>query len=1052
MPTSNLTITLNDNNGLLNVTSTNGVIVTGGGKSPSNSLTLTGSLSSLNGILATLTDSNNKLGNDNITASVSDSLTGLSYTCQLSINVASPLSIKTDSNIIGQGITTKIKNILIASNANENTNIVLTVSDLKGLLSVTPTNLTMLPNTEVVKLMGALFGVEAGSATTNIVMIDVVKGGLVNAFSSYYTAAFGNTTTAAVASSILTNIGVIAGQNGLTVQQVTDQTAYLTGKINASPPSSRVETIMSYLELWSTVDSDPTFGAIYGAASKAWNAAISLAVQYASSGKQDLHFTVSNITSIPTPISVTPTTSIPISSINVNVVGNNSNTITLYGSLSGVNSTLATLTDTNTSLGPDNLNISVEDFTSGLVTTAIDLVTVKPQISISGTLAGQTNTDAPSNLPIKPFSKLIISDLDPSLIQTATITLSSPGNGVLSNLGNGSYDNARGIYTVSGLPSVVTSTIQKLTFIPTPHLVAPKSSFTTTFTVTDVDSIIQPKVNISDFAGSGVMGKTDGQSLSATFTEPIGLFVDHKGNVLIAGGGAIRQISPSGIVSTPTSKDFFSWPSAVTEDSSGNLYVTDSSVQTNPASIAIGPGGNQIYKVSPTGQITTFAGSTTHGNTNGNGANASFNSPTGIVMDAKGNLFVADNLNNEIRKITPSGDVTTFAGSGLRGNVDGVGSNASFYLPDQLAIDSSGNIYVGDNGNREIRKISPDGNVTTIARGLDDPRGVAVDSIGNVYFSEYSTNAIKKIDLSGIITTVASSPNVATLSNVSILDIKLPDQVAIDSYGNLLVANRGNNDILKISLNTTPIASDSKTSVITTVSISPITVSGVSSTPVTTTDAIKVSPFTNLTILDPNAAQTETVTITLSSSANGVLTNTGSGTFNGNTGVYSVSGTIDSVNKEIQELIFTPAPHQLSPGKTQTTTFTLKVVDTCGETFTVIPTKVNSTANTTVPIKSSGSFSGANGTTSFLIDSGNYSTTITGFKNGDSIKFNFLNAAVTLNNSSSTDGLLNITSTDPANHNQVIIHLTGISAPQDASISNLVNFNSAIGFGLGSLS
>jgi sugar lactone lactonase YvrE len=547
------------------------------------------------------------------------------------------------------------------------------------------------------------------------------------------------------------------------------------------------------------------------------------------------------------------------------------------------------------------------------------------------------------------------------------------------------------------------------------------------------------------------MGKTDGPSLNATFTEPIGLFVDPKGNVLVAGSGAIRQISPSGVVSTPTGKDFFSWPSGVTKDSSGNLYVTDTSVQTNPAVIAIGAGGNQIYKVSPSGQITPFAGSTTHGNTNGNGANASFNAPTGIVMDANGNLFVADYFNNEIRKITPSGDVTTFAGSGLSGNADGLGINASFYLPDQLAIDSIGNLYVADNGNREIRKISPTGNVTTLARGLDDPRGVAVDNIGNVYFSEYSTNAIKKIDLSGSITTIVSSPNITSQGNVSILDIKLPMQLALDSLGNLLVANRGNNDILKISLNTAPIATDSTTSVITTASSSPITVTGALSSQATT-DAIKSSPFKNLTIQDPNAAQTETVTLTLSSSANGILSNTGPGTFNGSTGVYTVSGNTDSVNKAIQGLMFTPTPHQVTPGKTQTTTFKLNVVDTSGISITDTQTTVIVTANTTVSVKSAGTFSGANGTTSFLIDSGNYSTTITGFKTGDSIKFNFTNDVINVSNSSPSDSLLNITATDPANNNQVIVHLTGISASQEASISDLLSFNSNNGFGLGSLS
>ena len=223
--------------------------------------------------------------------------------------------------------------------------------------------------------------------------------------------------------------------------------------------------------------------------------------------------------------------------------------------------------------------------------------------------------------------------------------------------------------------------------------------------------------------------------------------------------------SDSGFVNAKLTDAEFSTAFGMCMDSSGNIYVTDA-------------GNNCIRMIDTAGTVSTFAGTGIPGNDDGTTATATFYSPTGICSDNFGNFYVADFLNHTIRKIDSDGLVTTLAGSGQPGFADGYATEAQFNYPRGICVDAEGNLYVGDSWNHRIRKITPDGNVTTYAGGGDQigtesegscingpvatarfytPCGVAVDNFGNVYVADALNHRIRKIDNFGNVTTVAGS-------------------------------------------------------------------------------------------------------------------------------------------------------------------------------------------------------------------------------------------------------------------------------------------------------
>jgi len=246
----------------------------------------------------------------------------------------------------------------------------------------------------------------------------------------------------------------------------------------------------------------------------------------------------------------------------------------------------------------------------------------------------------------------------------------------------------------------------------------------------------------------------------------------------------------------------FNNPRCIAVDSKGNLYVAD----TN---------NHRIRKITPNGDVSTFAGSSS-GYINSNGTSAQFNGPRDIAIDSEDNLYIADTSNHRIRKITPSGDVTTFAGSGTAGSADGSGTSAQFNAPYGIGIDSSNNnLYVVDYGNHRIRKITPNGDVTTFAGStegyrngygtyakFDNPMGIAVDSNGNLYVADSPNDSIRKITPNGHVSTFAGSVNgTAGYADGTGTSARFngPRDIAIDPNGNLYVTDHYNNRIRKIT-------------------------------------------------------------------------------------------------------------------------------------------------------------------------------------------------------------------------------------------------------------
>ena len=317
---------------------------------------------------------------------------------------------------------------------------------------------------------------------------------------------------------------------------------------------------------------------------------------------------------------------------------------------------------------------------------------------------------------------------------------------------------------------------------------------------------------VTTIAGSASPGVEDGPATSASFSDPFGIAVDKRGNVIVADGGQsnrIRRITVDGKVHTiaGANEGFadgnalqaqFNTPSGIAIDNVGNIIIADTS-------------NNRIRKLSSDGtKVSTIAGSGVAGFKDGRAGEAQFDGPIGIAVDKHGNVFVADAYNDSIRRITEDGAVTTFAGTGLPGFSDGQAPGAAFDTPCGVAVDKDGNVFVADTGNHAVRKITAQGEVTTIAGGtgaapqagevrFNRPVGIGVTHDGFLFISDEASGKIVRIAPDGEGKTYAGS--VAGFADNVGGDARLngPSSIAIDRQGVLFVADSQNYLIRQIA-------------------------------------------------------------------------------------------------------------------------------------------------------------------------------------------------------------------------------------------------------------
>lgn len=337
------------------------------------------------------------------------------------------------------------------------------------------------------------------------------------------------------------------------------------------------------------------------------------------------------------------------------------------------------------------------------------------------------------------------------------------------------------------------------------------------------------------YAGTGISGFSgDGNWTTAAKTStPTGVTIDNSGNIYIAdlGNKRIRKGNNSGIISTvagdgtigsggdggSATSAQLNYPPSICVDASGNIYISD---QAN----------NRIRKVNTSGIISTIAGTGVAGFSGDGGlaTSAQINYPYGITVDASGNIFFADFSNARVRKINTSGIITTIAGTGVTGNSGdgGPATSAQIWAPTGITVDALGNVYFTDQSNHLLKKINTSGIINTIAgtntsgytgdggpattAKLNFPRGVAIDGFGNIYIADRANHAIRKINTSGTISTIAGTGTGGFNGdggNPTFTKLFYPTDVTCDAAGNLYIADSWNNRVRLLCASTCTLSS-----------------------------------------------------------------------------------------------------------------------------------------------------------------------------------------------------------------------------------------------------
>jgi sugar lactone lactonase YvrE len=328
----------------------------------------------------------------------------------------------------------------------------------------------------------------------------------------------------------------------------------------------------------------------------------------------------------------------------------------------------------------------------------------------------------------------------------------------------------------------------------------------------------QSPVRVESFSGSGQAGFANSNGQVGQFNRPHGLAVDGKGNVYVSdrGNHAIRIVTSNGDIRTVAGNGnegnadgvgpaaSFKQPIAVAVDKSGSVYIADRD-------------NHVIRLIDPSGKVVTLAGTGTKGFANGPASSAQFNEPYGVTLGPDEKiLYVADYLNHAIRAIDLAAkQVTTLAGSGTAGFANGVGDKAQFNQPYNVKADANGRLYVPDQNNHAIRRVDPDGTVSTVAGNgqsgfadakpsearFNNPTGLAVAADGAIYVSDRNNHRIRKISPAGEVTTIAGDGTVGQQDGPGqTAKFNRPIDIVLANDGSLVVSEESNHRLRKILL------------------------------------------------------------------------------------------------------------------------------------------------------------------------------------------------------------------------------------------------------------
>src|SRR5438093_272147 len=387
---------------------------------------------------------------------------------------------------------------------------------------------------------------------------------------------------------------------------------------------------------------------------------------------------------------------------------------------------------------------------------------------------------------------------------------------------------AQTITTYAGPPVPVLGALAPTQYFDRTEGIAPDSAGGFYFSSSPENRVYRVAADgvLSLIAGTGTSGFSGdgGLAVSARLSYPGNLVVDGGGNLYIAdwGNDRIRKVNTEGIISTiagngtegfdgdggPATSASLNGPRGVAVDPAGNVYIADR-------------GNSRIRKVDTVGLISTIAGNGTSGcRGDGGPATAASCAPYRVARDSAGNLYVADGSSRRIRKVSAAGIITTVAGRGT-GQSSGDGGPATLaelIQPLGVAVDPAGNVYIADEGSNRIRKVNTAGIISTIAgngkqgfsgdggpatsAALNQPSGVAVDPAGNVYIADEGSNRIRKVNTAGIISTIAGNDTQGFSGDggpATSASLNKPREVAVDLAGNVYISDAGNFRIRKVN-------------------------------------------------------------------------------------------------------------------------------------------------------------------------------------------------------------------------------------------------------------